>query len=338
MPSAHTLVAHQHPAAGQRHDGGQGAVLSWVPYRAHRCDKLPSVTTHVAHPWQYFTCVLFMPGKWGLGDHGSTGYPLAMGWDEFYGYDSQVSCHDWYPAALWRQNDSEPIPQNAGRCAVLSEDLFVNESITFIGDAAERARLAEATGETAQPFFLFVSFVSPHAGYCTHSGPNEPSGTYAVPYEEPQYASKSWSKTFRDYASAITRVDRDVGKILSALEHAGLDSNTLVMFSSDNGAEEVPHTFFDSCGQLRGFKRAVLEGGMRAPLIARWPGVVPEGARSDYQANFYDLLPTLADVAGVDPAELPPALDGASYLKTLSGDQQPQPESHYWEFCHQASQ
>jgi arylsulfatase A-like enzyme len=145
------------------------------------------------------------------------------------------------------------------------------------------------------------------------------------------YDKEDWTRESRAYAAMITRMDKGIGRILDQLKDAGLDENTLVIFTSDNGpmpAEEFTD-FFDSNGPLEGGKRDLYEGGIRIPFIARWPGKITAGTQSDHISAFWDFLPTACEIAG---AEIPKDIDGISYLPTLLGEEQPVHQYLYWEF------
>jgi arylsulfatase A-like enzyme len=259
-------------------------------------------------------------GKWGLGEPGTTGHPNLQGFDYFFGYTDQVHAHNYYPDFLWRNQEKFPLPGNkvkggvAYERATYSHDLFTREALEFITKNKDR------------PFFLYLAYTIPHAN--NEAGKNG----MEVPSDEP-YQNEPWPQAQKNHAAMITRLDRDVGKLLDRLRELGLDENTIVFFSSDNG----PHRegggdpfFFRSSGPLRGFKRSLHEGGVRVPMIARWPGRVPAGKTSDQVWAFWDFLPTACDLAG---AERPQGIDGISVAPTLLGKGgQKQHEFLYWEF------
>jgi len=175
------------------------------------------------------------------------------------------------------------------------------------------------------PFFLYVALTIPH-------------GRYEVPSDAP-YSSQDWPSPIRNYASMVTRMDTDVGRILSLLKELGIDQNTVVFFTSDNGAEIYyfrKHDLIDqydetlsSRGGLTGWKRDLTEGGIRVPFIARWPGKFPEGRTTEFTTVLYDMFPTFADLAGVDDHAV---VDGQSILPTLKGETQKEHPFLYWEF------
>lgn len=245
-------------------------------------------------------------GKWGLGGPGSAGEPGRHGFDHWLAYLCQRQAHDYYPGHLWKNGRRLEL---GGR--VYTHDLFTEEALRFI-----RAR-------ASRPFFLYLAYTIPHA-------------ELQVPDLAP-YAGKNWSVEKKRYAAMITRMDRDIGKILDLLGELGLERRTLVVFSSDNGphVEGGAHpSHFNSAGGLRGMKRDLYEGGIRVPMIARWPTAVKAGAVSDHVSAFWDVLPTLAELAGVDP---PAGIDGLSMAPVLLGRKaaQRRHESLYWEFHEQ---
>lgn len=269
-------------------------------------------------------------GKWGLGNEGTTGVPQSKGFDEFLGYLDQTHAHDYYPTYLWRYddrtgyNDRMSFPENeAGLKQSYSHDLFTKAALNFI-----RINQPEPANHQ-RPFFLFLSYTIPHAN--NEEGRRSGNGMQ-VPSDAP-YSNESWPQTERNKAAMITRMDKDVGQILDRLAALKIDSNTVVFFSSDNGPHReggVDPKFFQSSGPLRGIKRDLYEGGIRVPLLARWPGTIQSGRVSDLPAAFWDFLPTLAELGG---ARTPRGLDGISFLPTLLG--LPQTNRHdflYWEF------
>ncbi|MDA1312710.1 MAG: arylsulfatase [Acidobacteria bacterium] len=258
-----------------------------------------------------------MIGKWGIGEAGSTGVPTQQGFDEWFGYLNQGHAHNFYPEHLWR-NDTEVFlaGNRGGLRQQYSHDLFADEAIEFLSNHSDG------------PFLLYLPLTIPHAnnelGRATGDG-------MEVPDYGP-YAEKNWPTTEKGFAAMITRMDRDIGRIMAKLKELGIDDNTIVFFSSDNGPHrEGGHTpdFFGSQGGLRGIKRDLYEGGIRVPTIARWPGKIQAGAVSDHPWAFWDFLPTAAELAG---APIPGNIDGISIVPTLLGKDQPGPDYLYWEF------
>jgi arylsulfatase A-like enzyme len=256
-------------------------------------------------------------GKWGLGDAGTKGLPNLKGFDEFFGYHTQLQAHTYYPHQLWDNDREYVIPQNFGVAhRIYSQDLFAKHALDFL----DRNK--------ANPFFLYLAFTSPHAdnelGRDTGNGMEVPSLG--------QYESKPWPAPEKGFAAMVSRLDRDVGSVLDRLSALGLDDNTLVIFASDNGPHrEGVHDskFFSSSGPLRGIKRDLYEGGIRVPFIARWKGHIKPGAVSEQVVAFWDFLPTAAAVAG---AKAPQKLDGVSFLPALMGKPPAQRPHLYWEF------
>ena len=258
-------------------------------------------------------------GKWSLGNPGSWGVANYQGFDEFYGHLNQDQAHFYYPDYLWHNDQVELLPLNRGaQTGSYTHDLFTEHALKFIGDNKSR------------PFFLYLPYTIPHwSDY-----PQDTPESQIVPSDEP-YTNTDWPQTEKNYAAMVTRMDRDVGRIVALVKELGLDSNTLIVFTSDNGpckTDSHDPDFFDSNGPFNGYKRDLLEGGTRVPLIARWPGKVPAGKTSDQVWAFWDVMPTLAELAGL-PA--PEGIDGISMLSALLG--QPQGKQHdylYWDYGH----
>jgi arylsulfatase A-like enzyme len=262
-------------------------------------------------------------GKWGLGEAGTTGTPNQKGFDEFYGYLSQVHAHNYYPDFLWRNTEKEPIPGNVVKNGVASQrahyapDLLLTEALGFV----ERNR--------DRPFILEFATIVPHAN--NERGQAEGNGM-EVPTDAP-YTNRPWPPPQKNHAATITRLDADVGRLLDRLKELGLEENTLVLFTSDNGPHQeggANPAFFQSAGPLRGLKRDLTEGGIREPMIARWPGHVPAGRVSEQVWAFWDFLPTAAELAGATALE---GIDGLSMVPALLGrGEQRRHECLYWEF------
>jgi len=266
-------------------------------------------------------------GKWGLGHEGSTGVPTKQGFDEFFGYLDQHHAHNYYPAFLHRGEErvklKNVVPGDgpfgkgvATEKLEYSHDLFAAEALSFVERHKDR------------PFFLYLAFTIPHA--------NNEGGKRGM--ETPDlgpYRDKDWPENQKAHAAMITRMDRDIGRLMEKLKKLDLDEKTIVFFSSDNG----PHReggndpdFAKSNGPLRGIKRDLYEGGIRVPLLARWPGKIARGTTSEFVGAFWDVLPTLAELAGAK-AEVPSGLDGVSFAPTLLGQgEQVKHSDLYWAF------
>jgi arylsulfatase A-like enzyme len=262
-------------------------------------------------------------GKWGLGEAGSTGVPNRKGFDHFFGYLNQVHAHEYYPGYLWRNQQKVPLAIHevregvSFRCSPYSPDLCTREALRYLDRSRDK------------PFFLYLAYTLPHANNERFS--LEGNGM-EVPDDAP-YSSKPWPQQQKNHAAMITYLDRQVGRVLAHLKELKLDNDTIVFFSSDNGPHKeggADPLFFKSAGPLRGHKRDLTEGGIRVPMIVRWPGHVKAGNVSDQVWAFWDVLPTLAELAGARP---PRDLDGISVVPTLLGKgQQKQHDFLYWEF------
>jgi arylsulfatase A-like enzyme len=263
-------------------------------------------------------------GKWGLGEAGTTGVPNRQGFDYFFGYLNQRHAHNYYPTFLWRNEkridlrnlvpdeDAEGSGVSTNRVDY-AHDLMAEEALKFI------------EGNGGGPFFIYLAFTIPHAN-------NEAKNKGMEVPDLGEFASEDWPDQEKAKAAMITRLDRDVGRLMALLKKLGIDDNTLVFFTSDNGPHReggADPDFFDSNGPLRGIKRDLYEGGIRVPMIARWPKRIKAGAKSDQVWAHWDLLPTLAEVAGVKP---PADIDGVSMFNALRGRRQRDHEFLYWEF------
>jgi arylsulfatase A-like enzyme len=263
-------------------------------------------------------------GKWALGDGTTTGAPWKKGMDEFFGYLDQTHAHGYYPDFLWRNGQRVELPENKdGKRGAYSHDLFVDFALDFI------------RRHKGGPFFFYGAFTIPQAEVTV---PEDSLAEYRGRWPEPKQFEGSKTYCPQDQpravrAAMITRLDRDVGRILDLLEELKLSENTLVIFTSDNGpigAGGQDPEFFDSNGPLRGLKFTLREGGIRVPCLARWPGKVSAGSTSSLVSDFADMVPTFSELAGAKP---PAGLDGVSIAPTLLGQsaQQRRRDYHYWE-------
>lgn len=270
-------------------------------------------------------------GKWALGGPGSSGDPNNQGFDDFFGYNSQSLAHHYYPAYLWRNQEKVVLEGNdpAARTGQYAPDLIVDEMLKYVRTNAEK------------PFFLYVPFTIPHAELAV---PEDSLVKYKGKFRDEKpfvnasgsgYGSQATPRAA--FAAMVDRMDGYVEKLLSLLKELNLDDRTLVMFSSDNGPHQeggADPDFFDSNGPLKGYKRDLYEGGIRVPLIVRWPGKIKAGSKSDHISAFWDVLPTCAELAG---AAVPIGIDGISFVPTLLGygTNQTQHSQLYWEFHEQ---
>jgi arylsulfatase A-like enzyme len=244
-------------------------------------------------------------GKWGLAEPDTPGVPNRQGFDEWFGYLNQRRAHTYYPPYLWHNEYKFVLKanQNSGH-KEYSHDMFANFALDFVRRHKDG------------PFFLYLPYTVPH-------------GKYEIPSTDP-YTNRPWPADAKVYAAMITRLDGDVGRLMALLKELDIDKQTLVFFCSDNGAAKRWDGLFDSSGPLRGQKTTLYEGGIRTPMIVRWPGRVPAGRTSNAPWYFADVLPTLADVARVEP---PSNIDGISILPLLLGTPQKTDDRFlYWEF------
>ena len=273
-------------------------------------------------------------GKWGLGYIDTEGDPNSQGFDEFYGYNCQSLAHNYFPDHLWHNHEKIVLHENEnGQTGAYSSDLIHQAAISFLEKNREK------------PFFLFYPTTIPHAElYAKEEYMNIFRGKF---YPEKSYKGTDDGPNFRlgpygsqpeshaAFAAMITQLDDYVGEIISKLTELGLEKNTIIFFASDNG----PHLeggadpdYFNSNGPLKGYKRDLYEGGIRTPLIVKWPGKVKPGSVTGHVSAFWDVMPTLADIAG---AQVPEGIDGISFLPELLGKKQKKHEYLYWEFHEQ---
>lgn len=253
-------------------------------------------------------------GKWHLDGFEPTAGPMDRGFEEFHGWlVSEPSTYGstYFPTRRFRDRQLVAVPPNlGGRRGAYHADLCRDEAVAFL------------EGNRDRPFFLFLSFNLPHS-------------PLDVPDLVP-YADKNWPAEMKTYAAMVHRLDQSVGSVLQTVQRLGLDDRTIVFFCSDNGPRSEPTDeltrvaeFFDSNGPLGGYKRDMTDGGIRVPMIVRWPGVVPLDTRTDVSAHFADVLPTLAELSG---AKIPDKLDGTSLAPTLRGETQELADRFlYWE-------
>lgn len=273
-------------------------------------------------------------GKWGLGFIGTEGDPNSQGFDEFYGYNCQRLAHNYYPAHLWHNREKILIQENdSAKTGAYSADLIHREAIGFIEKNRDK------------PFFMFYPTTIPHAELFAKEeymarfrGKFLPEKSFKGTDEGPDFRLGPYGsqpEAHAAFAAMITQLDDYVGEILSKLAELGIEENTIVIFASDNG----PHLeagadpdYFNSNGPLRGYKRDMYEGGIRTPMIVKWPGKVRQGSVSDHVSAFWDVMPTLAEISG---SVAPEDIDGISFLPELLGKKQPRHEYLYWEFHEQ---
>lgn len=270
-------------------------------------------------------------GKWDLAGPDATGIPNHKGFDYSFGYLHSARAHNYYPDYLWRNGKKVMLEGNQnGLGTQYTHDLFTEEALGYLEQ------------ERANPFFLYLAYTIPHAELLV---PEDSLKRYLGKFpEKPFKRPESWkwrpggyqpqANPKAAFAGMISRMDRDIGRLLDKLEETGIDRDTLVVFSSDNGAHReggADPDFFKGSGPLRGMKRDLYEGGIRVPFIARWPGTIEQGIASDHISASWDILPTFAELAGV---QAPAGIDGVSMAPTLRGQaiRQEKHEILYWEF------
>lgn len=276
-----------------------------------------------------YTTGLF--GKWGLGEYGTEGVPWKQGFDQFFGYLHQYHAHFYYPEYLWENDRRYPLSANLeGKHAQYTHDEIVAKAMDFIRDRQD------------EPFFLYLPFAVPHYELLV---PEDSLKEYAGQFPETPYEGRGRPTGYpSDYANQpmpkaamaaiITHMDRSVGKIMDLLDELNIGEETIVFFTSDNGASNGAGDpdFFEACGPLRGYKGTLYEGGLRVPMIVRWKGKIQGGTVSSIPWHFTDVLPTLTDLAG---SQSPENTDGKSVLPILLESQNKvkmEDRVFYWEF------
>lgn len=261
-----------------------------------------------------------MFGKWGLGAPGSASDPMRH-FDVFYGYNCQREAHSFYPKHLWHNGEKVRLDGKT-----YSADLIAEQALAFI----------RANANKQQPFFAYLPFTIPHAAMHVPEDSHAPFRKKFPQFEKKigRYSGPKVTNPVAAFAGMVTRMDRHIGELMALLKQLGIDDNTIVSFTSDNGPHrEGGHDpiFFDSNGPLKGHKRDLYEGGIRVPFLARWPGRIKPGTRCDHPTAMWDVLPTCMEIAGL---ETPAGLDGISYLPALLGqmDRQKSHEYLYWAF------
>jgi len=300
-PSRSVLMTGQH-TGHTRVRGNSGKVGGVGPQKRVPLKPQDLTVAEILKQAGYSTGIT---GKWGLGEPDTSGVPNRQGFDQWFGYLNQRNAHSYYPPYLWRNEEKMILEGNQNdQRRQYTHDMFTDFALDFIRNYK------------TNPIFLYLPYTVPHA-------------KYEIPSTEP-YAKESWPKDWKVHAAMITRMDRDIGRIMALLKELGLDGRTIVFFCSDNGAAQRWEGLFDSSGPLRGRKRDMYEGGIRTPMIVRWPGKVAAGKTSDAVWYFADFLPTAAVLAGVEP---PKNIDGVSVVDTLLGKKQNLSDRFlYWEF------
>lgn len=304
---------------------------------------LPDETLTIAEHFKKAGYATGAFGKWGLGPAGSSGDPNRQGFDVFFGHNCQGVAHSFYPPHLWKNGDQVPLNAKPvpGHGKQPEGDVLLKD---WTGERHASGPILQASldflrANAARPFFLYLPFTEPHLAL---QPPVELLDLYPKEWDARPYRGEAGytphPRPRAAYAAMISALDRHVGEVLKTLDVLGLADRTLVMFSSDNGTTHlrgevgvggVDAAFFKSTANLRGFKGSVYEGGIRVPLIARWPGRVKPGSVSDVPSYFADHFPTLCEAAGLP---VPAGLDGLSLLPVLEGRAMPARNPMVWVF------
>jgi arylsulfatase A len=283
-------------------------------------------------------------GKWGLGGPGSTGHPCYQGFDRFYGLLCQRVAHNYYPTHLWSNHDVDVLGnryfsahQKLTQPLESNEDYFKNYNAeVYAPDRMIEEALKFVDTHQKEPFFLYYATPVPHVSLQV---PEDSLKEYEGAFPETPYLGQKaylpHPTPRAAYAAMITRMDQHIGQLMDRVEELGLTDNTIFIFTSDNGPTfngGSDSAFFESAGPLRGLKVDVFEGGIRVPMIVRWPAEVKAGTTSDHVSGFQDFTPKLLEITGAPDAE---GVDGVSFLPTLTGQSQPSHDFLYWELGRQ---
>ncbi|NOG55568.1 MAG: arylsulfatase [Planctomycetes bacterium] len=343
-PSRCTLLTGKH--TGHAYIRNNYEMGGWGPDEPEGQLPLADAEITIAELLQhdgYATCAI---GKWGLGGPESEGHPNNQGFDHWFGYLCQRVAHNYYPTHLWRNADKvmldgneyfsshqrlaeapgDPAAYDRFKGKQYAPDLMIDEALTWVRDHKD------------EPFFLYYATPVPHAALQVPDESLEPyldkkpylGNKGYLPHPTPRAA----------YAAMVSRMDGDIGKLLDLLDDLNLTGDTIVFFTSDNGPTFNGGTdseFFSSAGIFRGLKCSVYEGGIRIPMIVRWPGHVEAGAKNGFIGGFWDVMPTILDLAELDKDAIMPDddIDGISFASTLTGMNPIRQADHdylYWEY------
>lgn len=266
-------------------------------------------------------------GKWGLGEPGTDGIPGKQGFDEFYGFLDQGLAHKFYPESAWHNTEEVLFPENANK-----------KEGTHIAEWYFDGLKSFIETNKKKPFFIYFATTLPHAEL---RAPKSDLSQYLDEngkslYKEVPFAGKSnygaTNVPFATYAAMVSQLDRQIGELISLLEKNGISKNTIIVFTSDNGPHKeggYDPNYFNSNGNLRGIKRDLYEGGIRVPMIVKWPKRIKAGSVSDYTWANWDFLPTVSDIIGINP---PKGIDGISAYPVFKGKKTERPVPLFWEF------
>ncbi|MCC7377272.1 MAG: arylsulfatase [Verrucomicrobiales bacterium] len=338
-PSRCVLMTGRHPGHAQIRDNREVQPEGQWPLSADT-PTLPRLLKKLGYATGAF-------GKWGLGAPGSSGDPLNQGFDHFFGYNCQRQAHNHYPTYLW--NDASRVPLNnpsfpahqklpADRPPDDPASYTTFQGLEYAPDRIAEAALSFVRQHREQPFFLFLPTTIPHLALQV---PDDSVREYKDAMPDTPYLGNASYLPHRTphaaYAAMITRMDREVGRLLALIAELGLDEQTLFIFTSDNGPlyDRLGGTdseFFNSAAGLRGRKGSLHEGGVRVPCVVRWLGHIREGRVENRLCGFEDWLPTLLELAG-GRQRIPPQLDGVSFAPTILGHRQSRRPLLYREFA-----
>lgn len=294
---------------------------------------IPDNTYTLAEMMQKAGYVTGAFGKWGLGFPGSEGDPINQGFNVFFGYNCQRMGHNYYPGHLWSNNDSVVLQGNKG---------FLQEE--YAPSIIHKKTLQFIEQNKDKPFFAYVASIIPHAEL---AAPEElikkyrnkflPEKTFTGVESGPEYKKGGYAsqkESHAAFAAMINLLDNQVGEIMNKVNELGIADKTIIIFTSDNGPHEeggADPKYFNSSGSLRGVKRDLYEGGIRVPMIVKWPAKIKAGSKTDLISAFWDVFPTFSDILGLKSQK---NIDGISFLPELIGDvnNQKQHEYLYWEF------
>ena len=343
-PSRCVLITGKHPGHEFVRDNHE--IGTWYSFQGQI--PLPAAEPSLAAALQSAGYATAAFGKWGLGGVGSEGDPLKHGFDHFFGFNDQRQAHNYFPQYL--NEDEEKFILTGNTNVSEQEGLSIapgadpndpGSYASFIGkqyapDLCNERALKFIREHKDKPFFLYYPTTVPHLALQV---PEDSLAEYRGKLDDRPYAGGNGYLPQRypraAYAAMITRMDRDIGKMVQLVKELGLENDTMFIFTSDNGAvfplSGVDPVYFQSNGKLRGYKQDIYEGGIREPLIVSWPGHVPAGTTSSLVTGFEDWFPTLLELAGAQD-EIPKSADGISFAPTLLGGRQPERPFLYREF------
>ena len=320
-PSRNVLMTGQHTGHARVRRNGAGPLL-----------PEDHTVAEMLKEHGYATALI---GKWGLGEEETTGAPWRQGFDYFYGYLNQGHAHNYWTSHLWRNGEKVALRNEMVQSSRVPGMGVATKRVDYSHDLMAEEALAFIDRNAGSPFFLYLAFTIPHANNQADPTNTDP-GPGVIPEDMPlhrerlgmevpdagEYQDRDWPGPQKGTAAMISRMDADIGRVFDRLKRHGLDENTIVFFSSDNGPHKEGGNdpfFFGSNGPLQGYKRSLHDGGIRVPMIVRWPGRIAQGTTSDLPTYFADFLPTIAALLNADP---PTGIDGANILPTLVGQPQ----------------